>query len=216
MPQQVEGNSRMTNGQAQGSNLYSIDFDALRSVLAEANAHLAKKQELLLAEIGQTRLADLSQDKSVRLAKKLKALIKDLRDARLTDGAPFRRASDLIKAYFSELDKPLSKALESLQGHLSRSLDFGVRAGAGKTVAIAVNRDGEPIIAATPGNGTHVLLEIPSKWEVKSVDRQNLDLESLRGLFTERELLLACKRHLCRHGPHQINGVGYARAAVIA
>ncbi len=207
----------MADRQTRGSNLYSIDFDALHSVLAEANAHLARKQEKLLAEINRTSLAQVPQDASIMLARKLKAAIRELREARLSDGAPFRRANEVIKAYFAELDRPLAKALESLQRHLSRGFDpqGQAQANPGGAMTIAVTRDGEPIIEARAGPASPGPAQIPSKWEVRSVDRNIVDLEELRALFTDRELRLACNRHLARHGPHGLGGVTYARLAVI-
>ena len=189
-----------------GSNLYSIDLEVLRSVLIEANESLARRQQALLAEAALLNEAPDQRATALKLAKSMKRLLSDLRVARQWDNRPFKRATDLIKAHFTEIEKPLKAKLDALKELLGSLAETS----SGSQEILAVSRHGEPIIEVT----TRVA-EITTGWEIASVDRRTVNLESLRHFLTDHELRRLCTRRLAKHGPHQLEGVVYAKVPII-
>ncbi|MDC0493854.1 hypothetical protein OAO72_06135 [Alphaproteobacteria bacterium] len=97
------------------SNLFSIDFDYIETVLQEANAQIVSKAENILDE-GSVFQGPITSNNE---AEKLKTLVTNIRSqmrevsrARLSDGRPFSEAAKVIKEWFGKTEDRL-KALDN-------------------------------------------------------------------------------------------------------
>lgn len=212
---------------ALGSNLFAVDLDGIRAILAEANAPLLGRVENLAAaleRVPRTLDTDALIERARTYQAQLLAARKELRRARLADGKPFREADGVVKAFFAAADQGLLVAERELRRRLTEaalrskppaapptptaprplveSFD-GRRLGEGQVLAPAPAPPAAPAAAAT----------IPLRWEVAAVERWTVDLEALRPFLTEACLLAACRRHLEENGPQALSGVAYREVA---
>ena len=156
------------------SNLFAIDFDYIETVLQEANAKLISSSENILDE-GSVIEGPISSNAEAAelksLVTNLRANIKEVGNARLSDGRPFSEASKVVKEWFGKtetrlkaLDKRLSGILSEYTASVAREAEAVRQRNAEieriaraqeeaeaeaqeKTIGVTV--DGTPIISAT-------------------------------------------------------------------
>jgi hypothetical protein len=202
------------------SNLFAIDHDAIRSVLAEANRRLLDRRDELCSALTRVPKTLMEPDQIARanvFARQLQGAIQETRSSRLSDGRPFRDATATVKAFFDQIERPLQSAVAAMRERLTeaalRNRDNQISPH--QSVSVGVDLSGTEIIASRTSPATTVSDEttIDLDWEVASVDGQALDLEALRHLFTDSCLMTACKRHLAAHGARSLKGVIYKETA---
>ena len=201
------------------SNLFAIDHDALRAVLADANRKLVERKDELCSALPRVPEALLVPDQIARtkiFARQLQDAIRELRSSRLSDGRPFREATATVAAFFREIDNPLQAAVGIISQRLTEAalrnrID---QAGPDRSVPVSVDLSGNEIIASrrAPGPGSGEAT-IDLDWEIDDVERKALDLEALRPFFTDACLMTACKKHLGARGPQSLKGVTYKQSA---
>ena len=206
------------------SNLFAIDYDAIRSTLADANAPLLRRRDDLLAAYARAPEqleTDEDVDRARRFAGQLDEAIRETRKARLSDGRPFRDASATVKSFFDEIDKPLRNASRSILARLTDAAHRG-RPTPGETpipappARIGIDVSGAAIVTTAPHRSpqsTPLHPEIKLAWSIEDFDRATLDLEALRDYLTEAAILAACRKHLADHGPQKLSGVVYHEVA---
>ena len=89
------------------SNLFAIDCDAIKKVLAEANAQLLRRRDNLLAALSRAPDFLCSEEaivRALRFAALLKEATAEARAARISDGRPFQIAAAAIKMRFCGRD----------------------------------------------------------------------------------------------------------------
>lgn len=206
------------------SNLFAIDHEAIRKTLAEANKSLLKRCDDLLAAFSRVP-EDLNSDENIQRAKlfarQLNEAAREARDARLSDGRPFRDATSTVKAFFDEIENPLQSASQSIVNRLTAAAQESRRTQSAPPLPeppapLGIDSAGEVVVTSSaqssstsPDYGS----EIPLVWAVQSFDRSVLDLEALRDYLTDASILAACRKHLAIHGPHKIDGVKYEEVA---
>ena len=198
------------------SNLFAIDHNAIVEVLKDANVLLLKRKDELMAAFERVP-SDLSEDQLERAKKftaQLQKAVGDSREARLSDGRPFRNAVATVKAFFDAIEGPMQDALREMRQRLT---DVALRKRAESSVIslkpIGTDLQGKEVVTTLP------LAEVPRGvdaglklvWEVAHVERRMLDLEALRPFITDAALMAACKKHLSEKGPHQLSGVQYSQ-----
>ena len=206
------------------SNLFAIDYDAIRSTLADANAPLLRRRDDLLA--ASSRAPEQLEggedvDRARRFAGQLDEAIREARKARLSDGRPFRDASATVKSFFDEIEKPLQNASRTILARLTDAA-HRVRPRLGETpisappAAIGIDISGEAIVTTAPHRSpqsTPLHPEIKLAWSIEDFDRATLDLEALRDYLTKAAILAACRKHLADHGPQKLSGAVYHEVA---
>jgi hypothetical protein len=205
------------------SNLFAIDYDAIKTTLTDANAPLLKRRADLLAAFSRAP-ESLALDEDVtrarRFAGQLDKAIRDARRARLSDGRPFRDASATVKTFFAEIENPLKEALQAILKRLTdashRSRPRPADPPVSEPTPLGIDISGKTIATAgshQPPQSTDPHAEIPLAWSIERFDRAALDLEALRNCLTDAAILVACRRHLADHGPHALAGVVYREVA---
>lgn len=198
-----------------GSNLFSIDPDAILEILQSANSTLKSRASVWIDGLRE-KIRDpgsLSTTEIQDLAKKTKELQLDVKSARLSDGSSFRDAVKLVENFHKPLEIQLSKATD----HLSKVLRDKVIAS--RPVAppqisrSPVTITSEGVIVVTSAPAKDFLPDLPLDWSVTSVDRANVDLEALRAYFTDNALLTAARGHLRATGQTDLPGVSYDTVA---
>jgi hypothetical protein len=204
------------------SNIFAIDFDALKSSLKDANQSLTDRVNDILAALDRMPTSLETSDDVHRanlFARQIDDRINEVKRARLLDGKPFRVASTSIKSFFDEMEKPLKAGLETVLGLLTQTakdnLSFDDTATSQNSKSIGIEISGETIVSVNSDQiSRHESTDgIRLIWNVESFDRDNLDLETIRTYLTDAVILAACKKHLADHGPNQIDGVEYQRIA---
>jgi hypothetical protein len=202
------------------SNLFSIDHNAIRAVLADANRKLIERKDELCSALQRVPETLALPDHIARaqvFARQLQAALQESRSSRLSDGRPFRDATATLTAFFAQIDGPLQSAIATIRERLTeaalRSSDDPNRPE--RTVSVGVDISGDEVIAASrsPSGAAGDHGDIDLDWEIAAVDRKALDLESLRLFFTDSCLMTACKKHLAAHGPRALNGITYRQVA---
>ena len=204
------------------SNLFAINHDVIRSVLAEANQNLIHRRDELLAALQRapvvlTTAADIEKTQLFLL--QLRRAISETREARLSDGKPLRAAALTVRKFFVEIEEPLMRASKTVKERLTRAaLQSRLPGPEAAVPPVAIDFQGEIVISAeqTPLEPIGQHLEIQLDWYVESVDLTSVDLESLRQYFTEASVLAACRKHLAANGPNKIAGVSYKEVAAEA
>jgi hypothetical protein len=204
------------------SNIFAIDFDAIRNSLNDANLVLTERVNDILAALDRLPSSlETSDDihRANKFARQIDDQISEVRRARLLDGKPFRVATTTVKSFFDEMEKPLKKGLETVLELLTETaevnLAFEDTDSSQNPESIGIEISGETIVSINSDQTSHhkSTTDIHLTWNVESFDRDSLDLEALRNYLTDRVILTACKKHLADHGPNQINGVEYQRIA---
>lgn len=91
---------------SRGSNLFSIDLQAIELVLEEANENLLARSEELLGAASKFEEEIASNEQAEMTAEFLKELrrqVKDVSKARLADGRPFSEAAKVENYGFPKL-----------------------------------------------------------------------------------------------------------------
>ena len=216
------------------SNLFSIDFEAIETVLEDANKLLLSKAEEIISKAHDYP----DQINGVTEAEELKSFLAQLRlqtkevaKARLSDGRPFSDASKVVKEWFGKIedrlkaaDKRASKALSSYATALHKQAEEIRQRNEEKqrdlqhgTIPIVQASDGKEIISAKPtasyeDEGMEKELEIPDVplvWQVKNYDIYQLDLEKIKHHLSDYAIKNAINSYIKKHGPHQLSGVEY-------
>lgn len=112
----------------QKSNIFSIDFDNIESILEDANAILIENSEqiILKASAYPNDIYDNAKAEELKIfLQQLRSQAKDLAQARLSDGRSFSEATKVIKAWFGKVedrlkiaDKRISQVLSSYTSKL--------------------------------------------------------------------------------------------------
>ena len=202
-------------------NIFVVDIESVREILKEANAAVAQRSRDLISAFQRMPATLASEDemrRALMFSGQLKEQMKECRAARLSDEKSFKDAVKAVEDYFSDIEKPLKPALESVVRRIAcyeaeRRPD---RATEAHPVPVMKSDEGLTIAvgAAAPASAGESPI-VTLNWAVASIDRQALDLESLRPYLTDAALRQAATRHLIAHGPHQLRGVGYEQVAAI-
>ncbi|MBU7580203.1 MAG: hypothetical protein KAF27_06990 [Porphyrobacter sp.] len=186
------------------SNLFHIDEDGIRRTLAEANASLFRRRDALIEARSRMTQRTPSDDLNDLLAQ-LRSLQKEAKGAKISDGRSFNRAVKVVKTFFDELLQPVEESIASITREAERRRDAETSA---RTPIIAT-ADGEIVCeSGPPASNFNALTEV---WEVTGFDRNTIDLNALRGCFSDYQIGFALKKHLEAHGPHALPGVSYER-----
>jgi polyhydroxyalkanoate synthesis regulator phasin len=198
------------------SNILAIDSDAILRAVRDANQGLIDPHNELHSRC--ERLSNvLSKSEQVEEAKNLADELK--RDAarwqraRLADTKPLKALLDKIESFFKEAETASKTARASIVSSLD-ALRQAVRAQDASpfaSEAVIVNSEtGEVLAQISSHTETRKVIEsIPTTWDVVSVDRQALDLEALRGCFTDYQLLMAARKHMEVYGNRNLRGATY-------
>lgn len=182
-----------------------LDEAELAALLPERHADLLARRDALLAAMA--RVPDpLDTPDAVERARKFAGLLKAARGAadttRKDDKQPFIAAGKRVEAFFKSVIAPLDEALRELQHRLTDARLVAIELAAPPPEPTP---DGKLAAAPMPViDGT----SIDAVTTVVAIDRAALDIEALRDVFTDRELMDAVQRHLRRHGP-TLAGVTY-------
>lgn len=202
------------------SNLFAIDYDAIETTLAEANAPLLKRRADLLAAFSRAPdplVGDEDVSRVRRFAGQLDDAIRETRRARLADGRPFRDASATVKKFFDEIEKPLKEALQAILKRLTDAAHRSRPKPADPTpIAVGMDLTGKTIATAESSQGMRSTMpqeQIRLIWSITGFNRRALDLEALRAYLTDAAILAACRKHLADHGPQKLAGVVYREVA---
>jgi len=186
------------------SNLFYIDEESILRTLSDANLGLKKRRDALLRKqqslSGKVSTAELDE-----VIGQLRRLRKDATNARASDGRSFRQASKIVKEFFDEFLAPLDAGIEAT----TRLARDRTQANASASAPVIVTSQGE--IACEAGVQTERLTGWVETWAVSDFDLNTLDLNMLKGYFTDYQINMALKKHLEVHGPNQIRGVSYQR-----
>jgi hypothetical protein len=202
------------------SNLFAIDHDAIRAVLADANRRLIERKNELcsaLLRVPETLSAPDHIARAQVFTKQLQAALRESRSSRLSDGRPFRDATATVTSFFAQIDGPLQAAAATMRERLTEAAlrVESNRSKTGDSVSVGVDFGGNETVAAKTSTVDKLSTQpnIDLDWEVNGVDRKSLDLEALRYFFTDACLMTAAKRHLAAHGPRSLRGITYRRTA---
>ena len=137
------------------SNLFAIDHDALRAVLADANRRLVGRKDELCSALPRVPEVLLVLDQIARakvFAKQLQDAIRESRSSRLSDGRPFREATATVTAFFRQIDEPLQAAVEIIGERLTEAAlrDRNNQAGPDRSVSVGVDMSGNEVVASKP------------------------------------------------------------------
>ena len=209
-----------------GSNLFSLEHDAIRAILAEANAGLLARAESLAGALDRMP-AVLDSDELVERARRFRAqaaaAAEELRQARLNDGKPFRDADGVVKAFFIDAEARMAGIEREVRRRLTEAAlraeppaepprAPGPPASAAGACGTLPEEADAPNAAAP--SAVQAAAAIPLRWEVAGFDRARLDVEALRIFLTDAALLAACRKHLEENGPHRLDGATYRQVAI--
>lgn len=185
-------------------NWASLDEAELTALLPERHADLLARRDALLAAMA--RVPDpLDTPDAVARARKFAVLLRAARGAadatRKDDKQPFIAAGKRVEAFFKSVTAPLDEALRELQHRLTDARLVAIEQAAPFPAA---RPEAPPPDVTSSIDGT----TIEAVTTVVAIDRAALDVDALRDVFTDRELLDAVQRHLRRHGP-TLAGVTY-------
>jgi hypothetical protein len=198
------------------SNILAIDSDAILRAVKEANQGLIGPHEEL-----QTRCDKLprvlftgEQIKEAKsLAEELKKDAARWQRARLADTKPLKNLLERIEGFFKEMETASKSTRSSIVSSLDslRQIAKLHETSQPSNEAVIVNTETGEVLAqiSTPDERRQAIESIPTKWDVVSVDRQTLDLEALRGCFTDHQLLMAARKHMEVYGNRNLRGASY-------
>jgi hypothetical protein len=198
------GRLRMSQANAR-HNWASLDQAELTALLPERHADLLARRDALLAAMA--RVPDpLDTPDAVARAQKFAVLLRAARNGadttRKDDKQPFIAAGKHVEAFFKSVIAPLDEALRELQHRLTDARLVAIEQAVPSAIPTP---EAPPPSAATPVIDS---TSIEAVTTVVAIDRAALDMEALRDVFTDRELMDAVQRHLRRHGP-TLAGVAY-------
>lgn len=186
------------------SNLFHIDEEGIKRTLAEANAPLARHRDALLEIRNQMTQSTSSAELNDMLGQ-LRHLQKEAKAVKMSDGRSFNRAVKVVKTFFDEFLLPVEASITSI----TREAERRRLAETTERTPVIATADGEIMCeTAPPVSSFNALTEV---WEVTSFDRNTIDLNALRGCFSDYQIGFALKKHLEAHGPHALPGVTYER-----
>jgi hypothetical protein len=198
------------------SNILAIDSDAILRAVKDANVSLIGPHTVL-----QTRCERLPKSLSTsEQIEEAKSLAEDLKKdaarwqrARLADTKPLKNLLERIEGFFKEMETTSKSARASIVSSLEslRKVFTENETSHPFNEAVIVNTEtGEVLAQISASDDRRQAIEtIPTKWDVASVDRQTLDLEALRGCFTDHQLLMAAKKHMEMYGSRSLRGATY-------
>ena len=224
---------------AKDSNLFKIDFDAIETVLADANARLLERSDELVASA--SRLPEYINGKDdvddiKEAVQNIRAQIKEVSQARLSDGRPFSEAPKLVKNWFKATESKLKKIESILSDRLSDYASLHAlevertrhkneqeknnfnNANECEEVTVGTTVSGDPVVSVNnndlPMGSDEIgslpdVPDVPLNWEVKSFDKSIVPLETLRQYFSDHSIRQALNKHLKDNGPNQLVGVEY-------
>jgi hypothetical protein len=208
--------SIMQQARASNSNLFAIDHAAIKATLQDANAQLLDRRDQLLAAFSRApqHLLDEDVERANRFVRQLDTALREARQARISDGRPFRVASETVKVFFDAIEKPLQEALRAMLARLTDAAERARSERAGPaTGALPVGMDVSGATIVTVGQAATARANIRLAWSVEGFSRDEIDLEALRLYLTDAAILAACRKHLAQNGPHQVAGVEYREVA---
>ncbi|MEE4204760.1 MAG: hypothetical protein V2I39_00615 [Erythrobacter sp.] len=186
------------------SNLFYIDEESILRTLSDANIGLTKRRDALLRK--QRSLSDKASTAELdEVIGQLRRLRKDATNARASDGRSFRQASKLVKEFFDEFLAPLDSGIDAT----TRLARVRAQANATASAPVIVTSQGE--IACEAGVQTERLTGWVETWAVSDFDLNTLDLNMLKGYFTDFQINMALKKHLEARGPNKLSGVSYEK-----
>jgi len=198
------------------SNLFDVDIAALERLLADANERLVARRDELVAAMDRVPPSFESHDDIERariFATRLGKLLTECDRQRKADKASFVKAGKSVDRFFAAISTPADDALKDLEQRMERTAhpDQPPAPNAAAT-RIVSSADLAVILSASPPAAASQIPDEVLVWEVKAVNRAALDLETLRDLFTDRELDTVIQRHLRKAGPNALRGVTYRKA----
>ena len=222
---------------SRGSNLFSIDLEAIEAVLADANATLIQKAENLIAESSSFggEISDIDQAEKLRkFIKVLRSQTKEVSNARLNDGRPFTDAANVVKTWFGRTEnklktteKQLSRLLanytlkaqreaEEVRKRNANLQSFSTNVKNPEPQVVGVASSGEAVVQVNrPNQSSEVMLEpvpeapqIELALQVQSFQRDRIDLEALRPFLTDYAIQNAINAHVKKTGV-KLDGVIY-------
>jgi len=205
-----------TGGQAGApvgrANLFAVDAEAVGRLVAEANLALANRVRELLAAL-ERMPRQLADDDGVRraetFARQIRAAMAEARRAKQADKAPFGAAAKVIDGFFDSVTKPLDRALRVVEGALTEARQRAVLAAPPASAAT-------PLVSGPAGavviGAVSAATALATVWKAEHIDRAALDLEALRGHFTDMELDRAVARWLAENGATPLAGVRWIEA----
>lgn len=194
------------------SNLFDVDIAALERLLVDANERLVARRDELLAAMDRVPPSFESRDdieRALIFATQLRKLLTECDSQRKADKASFVKAGKSVDRFFAAISTPADTALKVLGQRIERTEHSDQASAATRIVSSA---DHTVIGSASPPATTSHIPDKVLVWEIKAVNRAALDLETLRDLFTERELDTVIQRHLRKAGPNALRGVTYRKA----
>ncbi len=197
------------------SNLFDVDAPALDRLLREANERLIARRDALVAAMARVPEVFESRDEVERArvyAAQIGKLLRECDRQRKADKATFIKAGKSVDGFFATISQPAVEALRELESRMNHAVQSERQA--------VPDPSSIPIIQAADQSVIHPEGEAPTTahvpedvlvWEVEGFDRARLDMEVLRGLFTDRELGIVIQRHLNKIGPNALRGVTYRK-----
>jgi polyhydroxyalkanoate synthesis regulator phasin len=198
------------------SNILAIDSDAILRAVRDANQGLIDPHKELHSRCEKlSNILSTSEqvDEAKNLADELKKDAARWQRARLADTKPLKALLDKIESFFKEAETASKTARASVVSSLD-ALRQAVRAqdaSLSASEAVIVNSETGEVLAqiSSPTETRKVIESIPTTWDVVAVDRHALDLEALRGCFTDYQLLMAARKHLEVYGNRNLHGATY-------
>lgn len=204
------------------TNLFSIDYDIVKSTLLQANEALINKVNDYLKQSANYTTLDnnLAAEELKEYLIGLRSLAREVSSARLSDGRPFTDAVKVIQEWFGvteaklkEQDRKLSRLLSKYTSDLSKTLK--------EKSNIEVDRknetDSHPMASVASSTGVREIIRneppalpnVKMVWQVKSFDRAGLDIEKLRPYLTDHSIKMAINSYIKDIGPNSIDGVEF-------
>jgi hypothetical protein len=198
------------------SNILAIDSDAILRAVKDANQSLVGPHEEL--QVRCERLPEVLSTKEQieearSLAEELKKDATRWQRARLADTKPLKNLLEKIEGFFKGMETASKAARVSLVTSLdsTRQMVRSIEAYQPSNEAVIVNRETGEVLAqiSTHDERRNAIDSLPTMWDIVSIDRQSLDLEALRGCFTDHQLLMAARRHMETYGNRNLRGATY-------
>ena len=209
----------------QNRNLFHIELENIKPLLADANRDLISKHAALVEkisgipdEIGNEEEANLIKD----LLKEINFLKKEWSASRLEDGRPFTNATKLVKEWFRDYEDYLNSKTKIVNQKLT---DFAIKQqkvevkDSGLWQKLTGKYDSKEVeetdneIEPNEQDNAGLNVSINLKWQVKDYDRDAISLEELKYYFTDNCIRMALKKHLQENETNKLKGVSYEQIA---